>query len=320
MQKWITVQVSKKSVEAFDVCSFELVNPNGELLPAFTAGAHIDVLVRPGVTRQYSLCNSASERHRYLIAVLREPQSRGGSIAMHDDIQEGMRIQISTPRNLFPLEANSSGAVLFAGGIGITPILCMADTLFLHSTPFVLHYCARSPDRMAFRERIAQAPYRDRVVMHFDDRPSAQRLDIGTALADSKPNTHLYVCGPGGFIQYVLDGAAGLGWDASRLHREYFMPERRADTTQGAFDVELSGNGAVYRVPADKTVVEVLAEHGVEIPVSCEQGVCGTCLTRIIAGEPEHRDSFLTSQERQRNDQFTPCCSRAKSARLVLDL
>ncbi|GAB3627041.1 Vanillate O-demethylase oxidoreductase [Pandoraea terrae] len=320
MQDWIEVQIRTKTVEATDICSFELVDPTGAPLPPFTAGAHVDVQVLPGLTRQYSLCNKPSERHRYVIAVLRDPASRGGSRAMHDEIHQGALIKIGKPRNLFPLDDKSLNVLLLAGGIGVTPILCMAEQLAEKKARFSLHYCARSAGRMAFRERIESSAFANRSVLHFDEGPPSQRLDISMTLAECGSETHIYVCGPTGFIEWVLGNARQRDWPESRLHREYFAAPAQAVAQESSFEVQLARTGKIYTVPPEKSVAEVLAAHGIDIPVSCEQGVCGTCLTRVLAGEPEHRDTFLTPLERARNDQFTPCCSRARGARLVIDL
>jgi vanillate O-demethylase ferredoxin subunit len=319
----LTVRVARKLTEADGVTSFELVPTEGELLPAFDAGAHIDVHLRDGLVRQYSLCNPPHERHRYLVAVLREPISRGGSAAMHDQVEAGHVVTISAPKNHFAL-APAARTVLFAGGIGVTPILAMAEALSAAGADFEMHYNARSPERAAFRQRIASAPYAARVHFHFDDGEAAQKLDVARALGAPRPDTHVYVCGPGGYIDHVLGAAAALGWPPAQVHREYFSAgsaDTALDATgDTAFDVRLAASGQVFTIPVGRTVVAVLLDNGIDIPVSCEQGVCGTCLTRVLDGVPDHRDVYLTDEERAANDQFTPCCSRSKSAMLSLDL
>lgn len=315
----ITVRVAACRQEALDIRSFELVRPDGGALPAFSAGSHIDVHLPGGLVRQYSLCNHPQESHRYQIGVLKDPASRGGSHAMHD-LAEGMELQISEPRNLFPLVHEAGRSLLFAGGIGITPILCMAERLAHSGADFELHYCARSAERAAFIDRIRQSPFRDRVHFHFDDGEGGAPLDATHALAQPEGDTHLYVCGPGGFMEHVLSTARAQGWDEANLHHEYFSAVPTAQAGDGSFEVQLSSSGQVLQVPADQSVAQVLEAAGVIIPLSCEQGICGTCLTRVLEGEPDHRDLFMTPAEQAANDQFTPCCSRAKSARLVLDL
>ncbi|BAI75663.1 vanillate monooxygenase (plasmid) [Azospirillum sp. B510] len=313
--------VTRVRLIAEDIRLFELTRPDGGPLPAFTAGAHIDVRVADGLVRQYSLCNSPEERHRYVIAVLRDPASRGGSIAMHDRVQEGDRLEVGEPRNLFPLNETAGKTLLFAGGIGITPILCMAERLVTLGRPFDLHYAARTRNRMAFRERFIAPPFAGRSWLWFDDAPATERLDARRILADPAADAHLYVCGPAPFIAHILETATAQGWAEERLHREYFGAAPAPAVSQdGAFEVEIASTGAVYRVGPEERVIDVLAGQGIEIPVSCEQGVCGTCVTPVLSGIPDHRDLFLTEAERAANDRFTPCCSRARSGRLVLDL
>jgi vanillate O-demethylase ferredoxin subunit len=315
----IEVQVAARHNEALDICSYELTRVDGQPLPAFTAGAHIDVHLPGGVIRQYSLCNHPEERHRYLIGVLKDPASRGGSSSLHEQIRPGARLFISEPRNLFPLAPQARRHLLFAGGIGITPILAMAEHLAQTGAAFELHYCARSLERAAFVERLRQAPYADRVYLHFDEVPETT-MDTPRVLAAPSEDVHLYVCGPGGFMQHVLDTARAQGWQDACLHREYFAAAPTDTRADGSFAVKLASSGQVFEVPKDRSVVQVLESHGIEIPISCEQGVCGTCLTRVLEGIPEHRDMFLTEAEQACNDQFTPCCSRSKTPVLVLDL
>lgn len=315
----IAVKVQRKKQEALDIASFELVKPDGSALPGFSAGSHIDVQVPGGLTRQYSLCNDAAEQHRYRIAVLRDPGSRGGSVGMHDAVKEGDTLQISEPRNHFPL-VHAQRTLLLAGGIGVTPLLCMAQRLATSGADFTLHYCARSAERTAFRDEIAASPYAQRVQYHFDDGDAAQKLQLEQELAKPDAGTHLYVCGPTGFIDWVVKTADRLGWSKEQVHLEYFGAAAQDTTGDRAFQVKIASSGAVYEVPADQTVVNALQAHGIEILTSCEQGVCGTCITRVLQGECDHRDLYFTDEEKSKHDQFTPCCSRAKSAVLVLDL
>jgi len=313
------VHIARKTAEALDICSFELVDPGGAALPRFSAGSHIDVHVAPGLVRQYSLCNDPDETHRYLIGVLRDANSRGGSAAMHA-LKAGQTITISDPKNHFPLERDARHSLLLAGGIGITPLLCMAQRLSSFGQSFALHYCARAPERAAFVERITCSALGWPAHVHYDDGPAAQRLELQAVLGSQPQGTHLYVCGPAGFMDAVLTAARDAGWPEDRLHREYFSAAPVDTSQDGSFEVQIISTGAVIRVEPHCSVVAALAAAGIEVQTSCEQGVCGTCLTRVIEGTPDHRDMYLTTQEQQRGDQFTPCCSRAKSARLVLDL
>lgn len=315
---WISVCVASKRSIAEDIQAFDLTAVGGGALPAYTAGAHIDIEVRPGLVRQYSLCQAPSEAEGYRIAVLRDPASRGGSTAMHDDLREGDVVRISVPRNHFELEPTATRSVLLAGGIGVTPLLCMAEQLQRDGKEFVLHYCARSRARAAFHDDVANGELAAHVRFHFDEGLDASRLDLAGALGAPSAETHVYVCGPSGFIDWVFSGAEAMGWPRAQLHREYFSAEApTANADDEAFDVRIASTGAIYAIPGGRSVTDVLAEHGIDIPVSCQQGVCGTCITRVLEGEPDHRDLVLMGDEM---DEFAPCCSRSRTPVLVLDL
>lgn len=315
----IPVVVQSKAIEAEGIVSFTLLAQNGLDLPAFEAGSHIDVHVGQGLIRQYSLCNAPSERHRYVISVSLDPQSRGGSSAMHEQISAGDVLQISAPRNHFPL-IHAERYLLLAGGIGITPILCMAEHLSAANADFEMHYCARSPERTAFRSRIADSTFRDQVHFHYDSGAADQKLDFGDLFSKQSRGTHVFLCGPTGFIEHATNTARAYGWSDDAIHFEYFSAAPVDGSGDTSFEVRLASSGDTYVIPPDQTVVAVLAQHGIEIPVSCEAGVCGTCLTRVLDGHPDHRDAFMTDEEHAQNDQFTPCCSRSKGDVLVLDL
>jgi vanillate O-demethylase ferredoxin subunit len=314
----IEVRVAAKVCEAEGICSYELVRLDGAPLPPFAAGAHIDVHVGDQHVRQYSLCNAPHETHRYLIGVLRDPGSRGGSLAMHERVDAGSVLSISAPRNHFPL-VEAARTLLIAGGIGVTPILAMAEALAAKGAGFEMHYCARSPEHAAFRERLAASGFSRQVHFHYDSGDVAQKLDLSVLLA-APSDQHLYVCGPSGFIEYVLASARAQGWPDAQLHVEYFSGAVIDTGGDQPFDVKLASSGQVLTVPAGRTVIQVLAEQGIDLPYSCEEGVCGTCLTRVLDGVPDHRDLYLTDEEHAANDQFTPCCSRAKTKLLVLDI
>jgi vanillate O-demethylase ferredoxin subunit len=319
----IQLRVAAKLPAAEDICALELHSIDGAPLPAFSAGAHIDLHLGDGLVRQYSLAGSPADSSRYLLGVLLEPASRGGSAAVHRRLRVGDLLGASLPRNHFALDPDAPHSLLLAGGIGVTPLLSMAEQLQLDGRGFELHYCTRSAARTAFAERLRDSAWAARVRLHHDDAEPAQRLDLARTLADAPPATHLYVCGPRGFIDWVLQGARDAGWDEARLHREYFAadPAPAADGGDAEFDVELASSSRVVRVPPGQTIVQALGAAGVDVPTSCEQGICGTCLTRVLAGTPLHRDSYLTDDERAAGDQMLPCCSRAAAgARLVLDL
>ena len=321
----LQVRVVRKAAEAQDIVTLELVAADGKALPPFSAGSHIDVHLPglaggPSLMRQYSLCNDPQETHRYLIGVLRDPASRGGSQAVHERVQEGDLLTISAPRNHFELAHAAQRSLLLAGGIGVTPLLCMAERLAMTGANFRMHYATRSPVRTAFRGRIAGSSFANRVQFHFDDGDAAQKLNLPQLLAAPEPGTHLYVCGPRGFMDAVLNTARAQGWPEAQLHCEFFSAEVAKSDSDTGFEVRLASTGRIIRVPKDQTVTQALAAAGVEIMVSCEQGVCGTCLTRVLEGVPDHKDSYLTPEEQAANDQFTPCCSRSKTPQLVLDL
>jgi vanillate O-demethylase ferredoxin subunit len=316
---YLDVRIARKAAEALDIVTLELEPLAGHSLPVFSAGSHIDVEIRPGLVRQYSLCNDPTEQHRYVIGVLRDPHSRGGSIAVHDQLQQGQSIRISPPRNHFPL-VPAKRSLLLAGGIGVTPILCMAERLASSGADFTLHYASRSAERMAFLTRIRAAAYAEKVQLHFDDGPAEQALNLPALLAAEGADTHLYVCGPGGFIDYVTSTAKAQGWDSERVHFEYFAAKQVDTSGDDSFEVQVASSGKVYLVGGGESIVAVLKADGVEIPVSCQQGICGSCITRVLEGKADHRDQVLSDKERGEENWFTPCCSRALTPRLVLDI
>ncbi|MDI4665622.1 PDR/VanB family oxidoreductase [Xanthobacter autotrophicus] len=313
----LNVRVTRRRKVADHIIALELSATREAELPAFTAGAHIDLELPNGMTRQYSLLNDPAEHDRYEIAILRDPQSRGGSVCAHETLVEGTALRIGAPRNLFPL-AEEGPALLFAGGIGITPLLAMARQLQRQGRPFSLDYCTRSRATTAFLDELSHGPLADAVRFHRDDGDDTQRLNAAERLATPDPHTHAYVCGPAGFIAHILDTARANGWADAQLHAEAFTP---APTLPGApFELRLQRSGRSVRVGEGQSALEALHGAGVPLSASCEQGVCGTCLTPILEGEPEHRDTCLTVAERARNDCFTPCVSRARSPYLLLDL
>lgn len=314
----LEVRVAARTVEADGVCAFELAGRKGEKLPRFTVGSHIDVYVG-GFVRQYSLCGDPRDRRRYLIAVLCAPESRGASAMLHERVKKGGLLEIGAPRNYFALDESAPHSLLLAGGIGITPILGMAERLARRGAGFEMHYCARSRSRAAFLQRIAGSPWAQRVSCHFSDEQAGQRLDIDRVLSRQPAGTHLYVCGPAGFADAALVAARRHGWAGERLHSERFAAQAKQPVMTHAFGVRAASTGKTYQVAEHVSIAATLAEHGIEIPMSCGQGICGTCVMRVISGEVEHLDSVLTTAQRERG-YFTPCCSRAKGECLVLDL
>ncbi|MFK0159946.1 PDR/VanB family oxidoreductase [Streptomyces sp. NPDC090493] len=315
---WTEAVVVSHTPATPDIAVIDLAPGEGAEFPAYTAGAHVDVLTASGLVRQYSLCGPP-ETGRYRLAVLNEPQSRGGSREMHA-LRVSDRLRISAPRNRFPL-VTAQRHLLFAGGIGITPILAMLRQLEYEGGDFTLHYCARSRDRAAFVTELQGNP---RVALHFDDEEPGQRLDVARDLGDPRPDTAVYVCGPGGFMDHVLGEAEALGWPPQSLHKERFAkqdPAGAPDTagSDGGFTVRLASTGAEYAVPEGRGVLDVLLENGIDTPYSCQLGICGECVVKVLAGDPDHRDDVLTDGERAEG-MFAICTSRATTPVLELDL
>ena len=320
-QNLLDVVVRRRELQGQAVAVLELVDPDGALLPAFTAGAHVDVHLPGGLVRPYSLCGDPRVRRAYRLGVLRDPASRGGSVAVHSELAEGTRLHIGEPRNHFPLADDAPYNVLVGGGIGITPMLAMAWALHAEGRPFELHYCARSRSQAAFLDEMAGAPWSERVHLHFDDEAPEQRLQPAAALQSAPAGRHVYVCGPTGFMDWVMAEAARAGLADRQIHREYFSaPVVAPGADDKAFELVAARSGKQVRVAAGQTLLQALKTLGVDVPVSCEQGVCGTCACAVIEGVPDHRDAYFTDEEREANDQILVCCSRSRSARLVLDL
>ncbi|MFI7118821.1 PDR/VanB family oxidoreductase [Amycolatopsis sp. NPDC049868] len=311
---WTEAVVVSHALATPEIAVIDLAPVAGGEFPAYTAGAHVDVLIGSAAVRQYSLCGPP-ETGRYRLAVLNEPASRGGSRAMHA-LEVGDRLRISAPRNRFPL-VTARRHLLFAGGIGITPLLAMVRQLRSEGGDYTLHYCARSRPLAAFAEELADDP---RVTFHFDDGEPDRLLDIDRDLGDPRPDTAVYLCGPDGFMEYVLGKAEALGWPAEALHKERFGNDV-GDGGPGpdGFTVRLASTGAEYFVPGDRSVLDVLLEKGVEAPYSCRQGICGSCVRQVLSGEPDHRDDVLTDEERAEG-LFTTCSSRSLSPFLELDM
>lgn len=313
------VRVARKRQEAQGIASFELVHPDGQALPPFSAGAHVDVHLPGATVRPYSICSAPHERSRYRLCVLREPASRGGSSALHDAVAEGDVLRIGRPRNLFALAEGASHHLLLAGGIGITPLLSMAHALAHEGARFALHYAVQARGRAALLADIEEEGLAPHTTLYCSsDRPGT-RMDIGALVAGAPVGTHVYACGPARFVQAVQEAAAAQGWAGSRVHVERFAAEVVHHDGDAAFELVLARSGRVVPVPAGRTAAEALADAGVAVPTSCEQGVCGTCLLRVTGGQPDHRDLYLSPGEQQANDQFLPCCSRSLTPRLVVD-
>lgn len=320
MTNALTLRVSERLDDRGQIARLRLVPLSGPL-PPFTAGAHLDLHLQDGgldLWRQYSLCSDPAETGYYEIGVLKDPASRGGSEAVHRLAQVGATFSVEGPRNHFPLVEDAEQSVLIGGGIGITPMIAMARRLHALGRDFTLHYCTRSEAVTAFLDVLRDAPFAEQVTLHVDDGAPDQRLILSRDLPAPNPGTHVYVCGPQGFMDWVLGHAADAGHAAAQVHREYFSAD--VNLTGQAFEVEAKASGVTVSVGADDTIAKALARAGVKIEVKCEEGVCGTCVTEVLDGAIDHRDQFLTDEEREDGELICACCSRAKGARLVLDI
>lgn len=311
----IEVIVSDIVQETPTIKSFQLTRADGTPLGKYVPGAHIDIVGPTAVTRQYSLCSRPEAEDGFVVAVKREERSRGGSAALHE-LEVGDTLRISEPRNLLHIAPDAAHHVLIAAGIGITPMLSMARYLDVHGISFELHYFARTEEDAAFlpllRERCPE-----KLHAHVGVSRDRQEVLLEEALSAVPEATHVYVCGPDGFMTKAV-GLARAHVPAELVHHENFHASEQPDASQNtAFDVELDGD--TYHVPADRTIVEVLEENGCDIDTSCQEGICGTCIMQVLRGVPEHRDNVLTAAERESGDVMAVCVSRTKGERLVLD-
>jgi vanillate monooxygenase ferredoxin subunit len=318
---WFSARIVGKAQETESIYVYTLAEPAGKELPAFAAGAHLEVRLGD-LIRHYSLCNSPAERMRYQIAVKREADGRGGSRALCDGFQIGDALTIRGPRHAFRLASDRGTSLLVAGGIGITPLMSMIEHLALGDREFELHYLTRSRVQTAFLDRLAKAAFANAVHFHFDDGAVEQRAVFAEILANKDPDRHLYVCGPGPMIDHVTGAAEQAGWAAANIHSERFSADASASTkSKEGFRIKVRSTGQVIFVAPEKSVIQALREEArIHVPVSCEEGVCGTCLIGLLEGIPDHRDSILSADEQHANKLFLPCCSRAISEMLVLDL
>ncbi len=327
LDRILTVRVHRITRQTPEVAVYELVHPAGRPLPAYESGAHIDVHLPGGFTRTYSLAHApdpvvdmtsgATGVARYLIGVKREPASRGGSASLHERVRVGDLLPIGSPRNTFPLHAAAPHHLLLAGGIGLTPLLAMAQQLAVNDANFTLCVFARSRALLPFADELAALG--SSVRLHLDDPAAPEKLDLRILLGTSvSAGTHLYLCGPAGFMQAALQAAHD--WDEDRIHLEYFAPPTKADgdTEDRPFILRLAGRGIEVPVSADASAIDALHDLGIDVPTSCAQGLCGSCVVPWTAGEPEHRDYCLSATERRHK--LALCCARAKSAILEIQL
>jgi len=313
------VRVARVEQTTPEIKTFELVDPGGAELPPFTAGSHVHVRLGNGLRRSYSLANDPRERASYRFGVLRDPQSRGGSAWMHDELRVDDELRIGAPRNLFPLADDAAEHLLIAGGIGITPILAMGYVLREERARFHLHYCTRGPRQTAFMDEVRQV-FADKLSFHHDGGDPAKGIDLKSVLSGPPRGGHLYVCGPGGFMGAVRETARASGWSDEAVHFELFSADAQSETLEDhSFEVTLARQNRTLAVAADKSILQTLREAGMTLASECEEGICGTCMTSLLGGRADHRDQVLTPAEKKANIMI--CVSRAMPGEtLILDL
>lgn len=313
------VRVAEVLEETSNIKSFRLQRADGAPFDPYPAGAHIDVVGPTAVVRQYSLCSPPDDLDDYVVAVKLEPESRGGSQALHDHVEVGHELEISAPRNLLSVAGGADRHILVAAGIGVTPMISIAYHLHRRGEEFELHYFARSREEAAFCELLEKrSGFGERVHFHFGLQRDQQPAVLDGAFAGLSAAAHVYTCGPQGFMGRVRDSAASV-IPEDNVHIEHFQAGEPADTDSDVpFEIELDDE--VYEVPVGKSIVQVLADRGVEVDTSCQEGICGTCIMGVLKGEPDHRDQCMSSSEKKANDQIAACVSRSKSPRLVLEL
>jgi ferredoxin-NADP reductase len=304
--------LAHKEKVADGVVRLTLRAPGGQPLPAWEPGAHVDLVLPGDIVRQYSLCGRPEDTSVYQVAVLREPEGRGGSAYVHDELVAGHQIRADGPRNHFAL-VDAKRYLFLAGGIGITPILPMLDRVAAAGREWQLVYGGRTRSSMAFTADLLR--HEGRVTIRPQDEHGL--LDLPALLTGPQPDTAIYCCGPEPLLAAVEQHCAG--WPEDALHVERFTP-KADDGPHTAFDVELAGSGRVVRVPADRSILDAVEEAGVTVLSSCREGTCGTCETGVLGGTPDHRDSVLSAAEQREGDVMMICVSRARSPRLVLDL
>lgn len=314
MTAQIEVLVTKVEKMGNDVVALELGALPGTSLPPFEAGAHIDVHIGPQIVRPYSLCNDPADPDRYRLAVLHDANSRGGSKVICTQWAAGLHVHISEPRNLFPLAPTAGRSVLIGGGIGITPLIAMAYSLAARGEALELHYCARDEAKAPFLTELSASPFATSVRSHLS---SLRRFDLPVDVGAPAPADHLYVCGPEPFMDHVIEEARAIGWSDAQIHFEYF--DAAIDVSGEPFKVKI-GDGTEFEIPAGRSIADVLIEAGLDIEISCEKGICGSCITDVLDGLPDHRDHYLTEEEREANECMALCCSRAFTPLLRLDL
>jgi len=316
----LKLRVNAIRYEAEGIYAFDLVDPDGAPLPAFEAGAHLDILTPNGVKRRYSLCNEPGNTDCYRIAVLNVPDSRGGSRAMHEQLRPGDMLEVAGMHNFFPLQEDANHSLLLAGGIGITPLLAMAQRLQALGRPYTLHYCTQSPMRTAFRSILSSEQWREHVYLHHDGGNPANGLNLRHLLEPCPAGSHLYFCGPPGFMRAVQ--AACAHWPTDVVHFEHFGADLQAPSPAAANSapatIRLNRSDRVVPIDAEQTILQALRNAGVSCNSSCEAGLCGECRLRHLSGEIEHNDYLLSDDERANS--VLICCARVREGTVVLDI
>lgn len=317
----LETRVVRRRMEALDVVSFRLAGTSADApLPAFQAGAHIDIQLPNGLTRKYSLLNDPAAIGVYEIAVKLEPASRGGSRWLHENVSAGDLLHVGPPQNLFPLATDTGRSILLAAGIGITPILAMMRTLLREGRQFELHYFSRSPEHAAYSAALTEEAPAACTTIHVGLDAASTETVLDHVMVRREATDHVYFCGPPGFMA-AAQRLAAPRFASTHVHYEHFSaPACSVSEGDGPFEVELARTGKRINVPAGKSITDVLFEHSIPFETSCEAGICGICRTRVVSGVPAHRDTLLSLTEKARNDCMLPCVSRSYSERLVLDI
>jgi ferredoxin-NADP reductase len=315
----IEARLSKIEDVARDTKLYTFERVDGGKLPGYKPGAHIDLHLPNGLLRQFSLTVPVENPDSYTVGVKRDENSRGGSRYIIEQMKVGDQIKISAPRNNFPLVENAPHVVLFAGGIGITPIWCMAQELAARGRSWKIHYACRSQADMAFLSDLKKLDPKF-VHLHFDDEAGGKVMDLAAAVGEAPADAHFYCCGPNPMLKAFEAAAASR--PKANVHVEYFTPKEDAAAADGlgGFWVELAKSGEEYFIPPGKKVLEVLFDAGVDVDYSCELGICGACETKVISGIPVHHDSVLSEEEQASNEKVMICCCGCKTERLVLDM
>ena len=317
---WLDAEVTAMRDVATDIREFELKPAAGGVFPAFEAGGHIDVRIDDRRARQYSMLNAPAEQDRYVIAVKREAEGRGGSRHLHDTVAVGQTLQISAPRNNFPLNPAATDTVLVGAGIGLTPILSMAHELTARGARFEVHLLARDKAALPYADEIDSWPFKDHVTVHLDNADGTPSFDPSTVIGPLAEGRELYICGPSGLMAWVESVLGNQGWPGQAMVSETFLAPKADVAENTRFEVKLARSGRVLTIEADEYLLDVLNANNCAVICSCTQGICGSCITPVLGGEPEHRDAVLTDEERAANDKMCVCVGRAKSERLILDL